>query len=99
MRLQGDWSSDVCSSDLRFLWSEFCDWGLEMAKNRLRSENDEERAAAGGTLAWVLERTLRLLHRSEERRVGREGGEQPQRGPQQRERGLDRLSRPGCEEE
>jgi valyl-tRNA synthetase len=54
--------ADAAQSLHRFLWSEFCDWGLEMAKNRLRSENDEERAAAGGTLAWVLERTLRLLH-------------------------------------
>jgi valyl-tRNA synthetase len=53
--------ADAAQSLHRFLWSEFCDWGLEMAKDRLRA-SDEERIAAGGTLAWILERTLRLLH-------------------------------------
>ncbi len=46
----------------RFFWSEFCDWGLEMEKERLRSEDAGERDAAAGVLAWVLERTIRLLH-------------------------------------
>lgn len=53
--------ADAAQSVHRFLWSEFCDWGLEMAKDRLRS-GDEDRTAVGGTLAWVLESTLRLLH-------------------------------------
>jgi valyl-tRNA synthetase len=52
---------DAAQSLHRFLWSEFCDWGLEMAKDRLRA-GDAERTAAGGALAWILERTLRLLH-------------------------------------
>jgi valyl-tRNA synthetase len=52
---------DAAQSLHRFLWSEFCDWGLEMAKDRLRSE-DDDRTAVGGTLAWILEGTLRLLH-------------------------------------
>jgi valyl-tRNA synthetase len=45
----------------RFFWSEYCDWGLEMEKERLRSK---EAAAddAANVLAWILERTLRLLH-------------------------------------
>ena len=42
-----------------FIWNEFCDWYIEMAKVRLR-------AAAGPSprpvLAHTLERTLRLLH-------------------------------------
>jgi valyl-tRNA synthetase len=46
----------------RFFWSEFCDWGLEMEKDRLRSEDERERSDAANVLAWVLERTLRLLH-------------------------------------
>ena len=46
----------------RFLWSEFCDWGLEMEKPRLYEGEPDQRAAASGVLAWVLERTLRLLH-------------------------------------
>ncbi|MBI3647950.1 MAG: valine--tRNA ligase [Actinobacteria bacterium] len=46
----------------RFFWSEFCDWGLEMEKERLYERGPEERSDAAGVLAWVLERTLRLLH-------------------------------------
>jgi valyl-tRNA synthetase len=41
-----------------FLWSEFCDWYLEMVKPRLY-ENDE---AAAATVLYVLEETLTLLH-------------------------------------
>jgi valyl-tRNA synthetase len=41
-----------------FLWSEFCDWYLEMVKPRLY-EGDE---AAAATVLYVLEETLTLLH-------------------------------------
>ena len=41
-----------------FLWSEFCDWYLEMIKPRLY-EGDE---AARATVLHVLEETLALLH-------------------------------------
>jgi valyl-tRNA synthetase len=41
-----------------FIWSEFCDWYIEMAKVRLRAGD----AAPLPVLAHVLERTLRLLH-------------------------------------
>ena len=44
-----------------FLWSEFCDWYIEMAKVRLRNQ-----AGNGSSplpvLAYVLEKVLRLLH-------------------------------------
>jgi valyl-tRNA synthetase len=46
----------------RFLWSEYCDWALEMEKPRLYEGSSDERAAASSVVAWVLERTLRLLH-------------------------------------
>ena len=46
----------------RFIWSEFCDWGLEMSKPRLYEGSETERAASASVLAWVLERSLRLLH-------------------------------------
>jgi valyl-tRNA synthetase len=46
----------------RFLWSELADWALEMAKPRLYEGSPEDRKAAAEVLAWVLERTLRLLH-------------------------------------
>ena len=41
-----------------FMWGEFCDWYVEMAKVRLRSGD----AMCLKVLAHVLERTLRLLH-------------------------------------
>ena len=41
-----------------FLWGDFCDWYIEMAKVRLRSGD----AAPLRVLAHVLEHTLRLLH-------------------------------------
>ena len=42
-----------------FIWNDFCDWYIEMAKVRLRSEQPGGVAA---TLVHVLERSLRLLH-------------------------------------
>jgi valyl-tRNA synthetase len=53
--------SEATQEVFRFLWSEFCDWGLEMQKGRLDAEG-EDRQDAANVLAWVLERTLRLLH-------------------------------------
>ena len=42
-----------------FIWNDFCDWYIEMAKIRLRSGSQPSPLP---TLAHVLERTLRLLH-------------------------------------
>jgi valyl-tRNA synthetase len=53
--------SDAAQALQRFLWSEFCDWALELEKSRL-SGSEEERADAASVIAWVLERSLRLLH-------------------------------------
>jgi len=45
------------------IWSEFCDWYLEMAKVRLGADAEPEtRAATWQVLAWVLDRYLRMLH-------------------------------------
>ena len=41
-----------------FLWSELCDWYLEIVKPRLY----EGEAEVSATLLWVLERVLALLH-------------------------------------
>jgi valyl-tRNA synthetase len=45
-------------------WSEFCDWGLELAKVRLSDEtlSAAEREATWWTLAEALDALLRLLH-------------------------------------
>ncbi len=45
------------------IWSEYCDWYLEMAKVRLGPDvPPETRAATWQVLAWVLDRYLRMLH-------------------------------------
>ncbi len=44
-----------------FMWGEFADWHIELAKIRLRSPSDGEPSPLP-TLAHVLERILRLLH-------------------------------------
>ncbi|HEX2029924.1 MAG TPA: valine--tRNA ligase, partial [Actinomycetota bacterium] len=54
--------SDAALALHRFLWSELADWGLEMSKPALYERGAEQAAAAWRVLAWVLERTLRLLH-------------------------------------
>ncbi len=41
-----------------FLWGEYCDWYIELAKTRLRAGDTSPLP----TLAFVLERVLRLLH-------------------------------------
>ncbi len=43
-----------------FLWSEYCDWFIELAKVRMRADPDAPSPLP--FLAHVLERVLRLLH-------------------------------------
>jgi valyl-tRNA synthetase len=44
-----------------FVWSELCDWYIEAVKVRLRG-TELERQPVAQTLAYLLERTTRLLH-------------------------------------
>ncbi|HEX2754153.1 MAG TPA: valine--tRNA ligase [Candidatus Limnocylindrales bacterium] len=46
------------------IWSEFCDWGIELAKVRLADESVpvDQRAATWWTLVDALDTYLRLLH-------------------------------------
>ena len=60
--IEGYRFAEAAQALYRFLWSELCDWGLELAKPRLYEGTPEEREAAARVLAWVLERSLRLLH-------------------------------------
>jgi valyl-tRNA synthetase len=53
---------DAARTLYRFLWTEYCDWALEIAKLRLYEGGEEERNDAANILAWVLERTMRTLH-------------------------------------
>ena len=46
-----------------FLWSDFCDWYIEMAKIPLfAAETESDKATVRSVLTFVLDRTLRLLH-------------------------------------
>jgi len=46
-----------------FLWNEFCDWYVEIAKIEMReAQNDAKRDGIRANLGWVFEHTLRLLH-------------------------------------
>ena len=46
-----------------FIWGEYCDWYIELAKPRLYSkEGATGRQTAQFVLAYILERTMRLLH-------------------------------------
>jgi valyl-tRNA synthetase len=53
---------DATRTLYQFFWNDFCDWYVEMAKVRLRSEDATDKANAQNMLAYVLEATLRLLH-------------------------------------
>ncbi|MGE4286609.1 MAG: valine--tRNA ligase [Phycisphaerae bacterium] len=44
----------------RFFWNDFCDWYLEWGKPRMKDE--EQRPIFQNVLAFVLDRTLRLMH-------------------------------------
>ena len=45
-----------------FLWSEYCDWYIEMAKPRLYSDDDADKRTTRSVLVTVLSGTLQLLH-------------------------------------
>ncbi len=45
-----------------FIWNEFCDWYIEMAKARLYSKDEEEKVQVSFVLNYVLGDALKLLH-------------------------------------
>jgi valyl-tRNA synthetase len=46
----------------RFLWDDFCDWYVELAKIRLQGIDSDEKEYARNILVNVLSGTLKLLH-------------------------------------
>ena len=55
--------NDAASAVYQFLWHEYCDWYLEIAKRSLyQPESPEAKAVTQRTLTETLETTLRLLH-------------------------------------
>src|SRR5699024_9629031 len=45
-----------------FIWDEFCDWYIEMAKISLYGEDETQKQTTRSVLAHVLDQTLRMLH-------------------------------------
>jgi len=45
-----------------FLWDNFCDWYIELAKIRMTGENVASADGARHVLIWVMQNTLKLLH-------------------------------------
>jgi len=54
--------NEAASTLYQFFWHEFCDWYLEMIKERLYGEDSERRQRARKELVRVLDESLRLLH-------------------------------------
>lgn len=45
-----------------FIWDDFCDWYIEMAKLPLYAEDEAAKKTTRSILAYVLDNTMRLLH-------------------------------------
>ncbi|WP_282142553.1 valine--tRNA ligase [Cytobacillus oceanisediminis] len=45
-----------------FIWDDFCDWYIEMAKLPLYGEDETAKKTTRSILAYVLDNTMRLLH-------------------------------------
>jgi valyl-tRNA synthetase len=58
-----DYRFDLIAQTIyKFVWDEFCDWYLEIAKVEVQTGDDAQQRGARRTLVRVLETVLRLAH-------------------------------------
>ncbi|MBQ1269531.1 MAG: class I tRNA ligase family protein, partial [Clostridia bacterium] len=53
---------NACAKLYDFMWSDFCDWYIELTKPALYGDDENKRAATCAVLVHVLGETLKLLH-------------------------------------
>jgi valyl-tRNA synthetase len=61
-RLENFELNEAAKTVYEFVWHQFCDWYLEIAKERFYSDDEARKAVALGVARAVLRRSLALLH-------------------------------------
>ncbi len=54
--------NDAVDRIYHFIWGQFCDWGLECAKQSLQSSDEQKRSEVLSVLVYALDGALRLAH-------------------------------------
>ena len=52
----------ACAALQDFVWSDFCDWYIELCKPVLYGDDEEKKNDSASALSFVLGQTLKLLH-------------------------------------